>query len=295
MDKYRRNPRTIFAFLAPALIIYTILLVLPIFSTVGFSFFSWVGIVDVPMKFVGLKNYLYIFKLPNFWLSMKNILWFLFITLITQLPLGLLIALFLSKQFKGFKFFKATYFVPQVISVTAISLIWYFILFPNKGVLNWILAAIGLPSLARNWLADPSTAMTTIVLVNAWAGIGFHMTVSYAAIVGIPEDILEAAKLDGAVGWNQLCYIIIPMIWESIKISIIIIITAALKTFDIVFVMTQGGYNGLTNVPSTLLYQEAYQFNHYGAGSAIAVCIFVMSILMTLVSLRVMRRDQLEY
>jgi raffinose/stachyose/melibiose transport system permease protein len=295
MEKYKRNPRTIIAFLAPAFIIYTVLLVLPIFANFYFSCIDWIGIAGAPMHFVWFNNYVFIFHSSEFWISIKNILWFLVLTLLTQLPIGLLLALFLSTQFRGFKFFKATYFVPVVISVTAVSLIWYFILFPNNGVLNGLLTSVGLKSLCRNWLVDKSTAMTTIILVNTWVGIGFHMTVNFAAITGIPEDVLEAAKLDGATGYRKLFYIVIPMIWESIRICIIIIITAALKTFDIVYVMTQGGPNGLTNVPSTLVYQEAFKYSHYGAGSAIAVCIFVLSISMTIISLRLMRREKLDY
>ena len=116
---------------------------------------------------------------------------------------------------------------------------------------------------------DKNTAMTTIILVNARCGIGFHMTVSDAAISGIPDDVVEAAKLDGAVGIKKVFHIIIPMIWESIISSIVVIVTAVLKTFDLVYVMTEGGPNGLTDVPSTLLYKEAFRYNDFGKASVI--------------------------
>ena len=121
------------------------------------------------------------------------------------------------------------------------------------------------------------------------------MTVSYAAISGIPDDIVEAAKLEGAVGLKKEFYIIIPMIWESIISSIVVIVTAVLKTFDLVYVMTKGGPNGLTDVPSTLLYKEAFQYSDFGRASVIGVYIFILSVLFTVLSLRITKRERLEY
>ena len=121
------------------------------------------------------------------------------------------------------------------------------------------------------------------------------MTVSYAAISGIPEDIIEAGKLEGASGLKKIRYIIIPMIWESIISSIVVIITAVLKTFDLVYVMTEGGPNGLTDVPSTLLYKEAFRYNDFGKASVIGVYIFLLSIVFTVISLRITKRERLEY
>src|SRR5699024_2974852 len=121
--------------------------------------------------------------------SIKNIMWFMVLTLITQLPIGLLLAVMLSERYRGYKIFKFAYFVPQVLSTTVIGLVWYFILMPT-GVLNTVPQSLGLDSLTRMWLVDKNTAMTAIILVNTWCGIGFHMTVSYAAISGIPDDVI---------------------------------------------------------------------------------------------------------
>ena len=121
------------------------------------------------------------------------------------------------------------------------------------------------------------------------------MTVSYAAISGIPDDVIEAAKLDGAVGFKKVFQIVIPMIWESIISSVVVIITAVLKTFDLVYVMTKGGPNGLTDVPSTLLYKEAFRYNNFGKASVIGVYIFILSILFTVISLRITKRERVEY
>jgi raffinose/stachyose/melibiose transport system permease protein len=214
--------------------------------------------------------------------------------LMTQLPIGLFDAVLFSSRFRFYKTFKTLFFIPQVFSTTVVGLVWYFILMPT-GVLNNIFQTIGLHRLVHSWLVEPSTAMTSIILVNTWVGIGFHMTVTYAAISGIPDEILEAASLDGCTGIHRIFFIIIPMIWETIISCIIIIITAVLKQFDLVFVMTEGGPNGLTEVPSTLLYKEAFRYNDFGKASAIGVFIFILSVTLTVISIRITRRERLEY
>ena len=294
MEKIRKNKKAVLCFLAPGLLLYTLFLMVPIGGSFVLSFFDWNGIKNVPLEFVGLENFQAVITDSTFWHSIKNILWFMVLTLATQLPIGLLLAVMLSERYRGYRLFKFAYFVPQVLSTTVIGLVWYFILMPT-GVLNTVLGSLGLDHLVKMWLVDKSTAMTSIILVNTWCGIGFHMTVSYAAISGIPDDIVVAAKLEGAVGLKKVFYIIIPMIWESIISSIVVIVTAVLKTFDLVYVMTKGGPNGLTDVPSTLLYKEAFQYSDFGRASVIGVYIFILSVLFTVLSLRITKRERLEY
>jgi raffinose/stachyose/melibiose transport system permease protein len=294
VEKIKKNIKTILIFLLPGLIVYTIMLMLPIFGSLVLALYKWNGIRNSPMVFTGIQNFLLVFRDMKFWLSVKNILWFMFLTLITQLPIGLFVAVLLNICFKGYKIFKALFFVPQVLSTTVVALVWYFILMP-VGVLNNVLQMLKLDSLVSSWLVQPSTAMTSIILVNTWVGIGFHMTVTYAAISGIPEEVIEAARLDGCTGLRNVILIIIPMIWESITSCIIIIITAVLKQFDLVFVMTEGGPNGLTDVPSTILFKEAFRYNNFGKAAAIGVFIFMFSVVLTIFSLRITRREQLEY
>ena len=294
MEKIRKNKKAVLCFLAPGLLLYTLFLMVPIGGSFVLSFFDRNGIKNVPLELVGLENFQAVITDSTFWHSIKNILWFMVLTLATQLPIGLLLAVMLSERYRGYRLFKFAYFVPQVLSTTVIGLVWYFILMPT-GVLNTVLGSLGLDHLVKMWLVDKSTAMTSIILVNTWCGIGFHMTVSYAAISGIPDDIVEAAKLEGAVGLKKVFYIIIPMIWESIISSIVVIVTAVLKTFDLVYVMTKGGPNGLTDVPSTLLYKEAFQYSDFGRASVIGVYIFILSVLFTVLSLRITKRERLEY
>lgn len=294
MEKIRNNRKAALLFIAPGFLIYTVLLLLPIFGSAYLGLFQWNGIKGATMTFVGLNNFVEVLTDTAFWHSVKNIIWWMILTFLIQLPVGLLLAFMLSTHFRGYKFFKATYFVPQIISTTVIGLVWYFILMPS-GVLNTTLKQMGLASLAHTWLVEKGTAMTTIILVNAWAGIGFHMTVSYSAIQAIPDDVMDAASLDGCVGLKKVFYIIIPLIWESIISCCIVIVTAVLKQFDLVYVMTSGGPNGLTDVPSTLLYKQAFKYSDYGVGSAIGVIIFIASVLCTLLTLRLTNKEKIEY
>ena len=134
-----------------------------------------------------------------------------------------------------------------------------------------------------------------MIVANAWTGLGYHMIIAMAAIASIPEELLEAADLDGCVGLKKIWYIILPVIWEAMKISVVLIITGSLKNFDIIFVMTEGGPNGLTNVPATLMYFEAFRYHNYGLGSAIAALIFILSVVLAVFTLRVMQREKLEF
>lgn len=291
MKRYYSDKKVILLFILPALIVYVLLEIAPVLLSSAFSFCEWPGILDVPMKFVGLKNFIALFSNAKFWVSIKNILLFVGIGLITQLPIGFFLALLLSSKIRGTRVFKAFYFVPMVLPTTATGLIWYFILYPNEmGLLNGLLSSIGLSSWMKGWLIQPQTAMICIILITTWASVGYYMVIGLAAFNSIDESILESAALDGANEIQKTFYIKIPMVKESIMISIVMIITGVLKVFDIVFVMTEGGPNGLTHVPATLLYYEAFKYNHYGTGSAISVIIFILGMAFTLLSLKVMNK-----
>lgn len=295
MEKYRKSMKSIVIFLLPALLIYVVFEIIPIICSIYFSFFEWAGLKGVPLKYVGFRNFTSLIYSGDFLISLKNTMRFVVISLFTQLPLGLLFALLLSSYCKGYKIFKTIYFIPMILSVTAMSLMWYLILQPNNGALNIILKSLELENLMHNWLIDKNTALNCIILITAWNSAGFYMIINFAAISSIPDDIFDAALIDGATEIKKVIYITIPLIWESIKISVIMIITGVIKIFDIVFIMTGGGPNGLTNVPATLLYNEAFKYDHYGLGSAISTALFTISIILTVISLKLMQREKIEF
>lgn len=294
LSSFRSDKRVIFGFLTPALLVYAALMLFPIGAAVYLSFHTWPGFPGAPFEFVAFDNFVKVFNYDLFWLSVRNILWWILLTLLTQIPIGFALALLFNARFPGFRAVKSIVFLPQVISVTAVGLLWYFVLQPN-GLLNVLLEALSLDGLATNWLVDESAAMTSLILVNAWIGVGFHMTVFFAAISGIPESILESCRLDG-VGWVPRVFrIIIPLTWDAMKIAIVMAVTQSFRAFDLVFVMTGGGPNGLTQIPSTLLYRESFRFDRFGLGSTIGIFILVLSFTFTVIGLRMMKRDAIEY
>lgn len=296
MSKYYSNKKIIFLFLFPAMLIYLGLAIYPIIQSIVFSFYEWNGLQGVPMEFVGLKNFMTMFRSDKFWLSVKNVFQFILVNLVFQLIIGYGLALLLAKGMKGFKVFKTIFFFPVVLPLTATALLWKFIYFPNNiGVLNQFLDLIGLSALKNGWLIDIDTALNAVSIANVWTGFGYHMVIGFAALSAIPDGILESAMIDGATGIKRFFHITLPMIWESMKISIVLLVTGSMKNFDIIFVMTEGGPNGATHVPSTLMYYEAFKYDHYGLGSAIAVFIFVACLALAGLTMKAMKRDTIEF
>jgi len=295
MAGFRTNKRVIVLFLIPAFAIFTFFEMIPVAASIWFSFNEWPGVAGVPLKFVGLENYLYIFQYELFLRSLKNVLLYVFWSVIGQVGIGFSLALLMYHVRRGMRLYKASFFIPIILPATSIALIWYFILFPTDlGVVNHFLEMIGLESWQRPWLVDKNTAMGWIIVVTTWASVGYYTTIGLAALAGLSDDVLEAAKIDGAVGFRKVFAVIIPMIWESLKISVVLVITGVLKIFDLIFILTDGGPNGATHVPATLMYNEAFVYNNYGIGSAMATVIFLLSIILSLFSLRLMSLRDVE-
>lgn len=293
MELYRKNKRVITLFLLPALLIYLVLAVIPILQSLGFAFFEWPGIQGVPLKWVGIKNFQKLLGMKDFARSFFNALVFVVLNLLLQIPVGYFLAYLLSNFCKGYRFFKTTFFAAVVLPITATGLLWKFIFGPNTdGILNALLSSLHLTDGQTGWLIQPATALICLNIANAWSGFGYHMTIGFAAITSIPSEILESAEIDGATGLRRIVHIVIPMIRESLKISVVLIVIGSIKLFDLIFVMTEGGPNGLTHMPATLLYYEAFKYQNYGIGSAISALIFVVSLLLAMLSMRLMKNKE---
>ncbi len=281
----RNSKAKLFAlcFLLPAFIIYLLFQIIPLFGAIYFSLSQWNGLAGSAIEFVWFKNYIILFQDPNFLLSLANMGRMVLFSVLFHTPIALLLAVTLQSCRKGFRFFKAVYFVPTVFPLAAVGLMWYFIFMP-KGSFNALLEAMGLASLVTPWLVNPSTAMNTIIFVNIWAGIGYFMVILLAGLTTISQDVYEAAEIDGANAVTKFFRITVPLLKPIITMCILMDIIGSIKVFDLVFVMTEGGPNGLTNLPTTLMYQEAFKYDHYGIGSAIGVVILVICLIGTLTS-----------
>ncbi len=275
-------------FLAPAILLYAGFMVYPIIDAIILSFHSWSGIPQAPMRFIGLANYSDLVTSREFGLAMRNVLIFLLQGVVFQGPLAFILAMIVTSGVRGTRFFKVAYFLPVVLPMTAIGLIWQYVMNPNIGVLNTGLRAIGLGNIAMNWLGNPTIAIYSVAFVSAWIFAGLNMIIFAAGLVSIPGELYQAAAIDGVGPFTKIRYITIPLMRESFRVYLILMVTGSLKVFDIIFVMTGGGPNGATDVPATMLYYQAFSYSRFGLGSSIGVVVLVLSLMATLILQRVL-------
>lgn len=285
--KSKKTQFYIALFIVPALLIYLLFQIIPLIGAVYFSFMEWNGIGGSELTFVGLENYKNAFTNPAFLLALKNMGKMVVFSVLFHTPIALLLAVAINTKCKCYRLFKALFFVPTVFPLTAVGLMWYFVFMPT-GSFNALLKVLGLTEMVQPWLVNPGTAMNTIIFVNIWAGIGYFMVILLAGLTTIPEDLYEAASIDGANSVKKFFKITIPMLKPTLSMCILLDIIGSVKVFDLVFAMTGGGPNGLTNLPTTLMYNEAFKYSHYGLGSAIGIIILIVCLGGTLISNKLM-------
>jgi ABC-type sugar transport system permease subunit len=278
-------------FLLPALMIYIVFQIMPLLGALYFSVMDWNGIAGSKINFVGLRNFFDAFSSHDFMLALKNMLKMVVFSVVFHTPIALLLAVALNTKCKGYRIFKILYFVPTVFPLSAVGLMWYFVFMPT-GALNALLNMIGKEQMMTPWLVNSNTAMNSIIFVNVWAGIGYYMVILLAGLTTIPLEIYDASAIDGANTIETFFQITVPMLKSTISMCILMDIIGSVKVFDLVYAMTGGGPNGLTNLPTTLLYNEAFKYKHNGLGSAIGVIIFVICLIGTLFSNWLMRNRE---
>lgn len=267
---------SIFLFLLPALILFVGILIAPIIMSGYYSAFDWNGFGEA--TFIGAQNYTELFssKSIGFVKALKNSLLLAALSVFIQLPFSLLLALKLGKGIRGERAFLSVYFMPVLISTVVIGQLWLKIYNPEYGILNVFLRAIGRADWTRIWLGKKDTALMACFVPMLWQYVGYHMLLMYAGVKSVPGDLREAAMLDGACEWQIDRYIIIPYIKPILKVSVIFAVTGSLKSFDLIYVLTNGGPLHATEVPSTLMINMLFLRNRYGMGSTIAVILIVL-------------------
>ncbi len=266
----------IFLFLLPALILFIGVLIAPIILSGYYSLTEWNGL-KTPV-FIGLANYRELFtsRSINIMRALKNAMLLALLSTCIQLPFALWLALKLSKHVKGERAYLSIYFMPVLISTVVIGQLWLKIYNPDYGVLNLCLRGMGLDNLAQIWLGNKKTALWAAFVPILWQYVGYHMLLMYAGIKGVPPELNEAAMLDGCTESQVNRYIIIPYIKPILRVSVIFAVTGSLKSFDLIYVLTNGGPNHATEVPSTLMINLLFLRNRYGMGSTIAVMLIVL-------------------
>ena len=266
----------IFLFLLPALILFIGVLIAPIFMSLGYSFTEWNGLKD-PV-FIGLENYKELFtsRSINIMRALKNSMLLAALSVFIQLTFALWLALKLGKKPVGERAYLSIFFMPVLISTVVIGQLWLKIYNPDYGVLNLALKSLGLESWTRIWLGDKKTVLWACFVPILWQYVGYHMLLMYAGIKGVPTELCEAGMLDGCTEGQLNRYIIIPYIKPILRVSVIFAVTGSLKSFDLIYVLTNGGPNHATEVPSTLMINLLFLRNRYGMGSTIAVMLIVL-------------------
>jgi raffinose/stachyose/melibiose transport system permease protein len=268
-------------FLFPAAAIYLTVVLGPSLYTLVLSLFKWNGAATSAMTFVGWDNYIKLFANDTvFRLALTNtLLWTVCsVVLLTSIALGL--AVVLNQPLKGRSFFRSIFYFPTILSAIVVAFTWRWMYHP-QGVINGFLSLIGLGDAAPAWLAEPSTALWSVFLTSLWFGLGQPLVLFLAGLQTIPQEPYEAAVIDGASSWQQFVKITIPMLRETITIVLATTFIGAMRVYDLIFAMTGGGPAESTQVLSSWMYYQTFQFTNVGVGSAISwilvgICMFVI-------------------
>ncbi|MDR1288273.1 MAG: sugar ABC transporter permease [Treponema sp.] len=278
-------------FILPALALFCVLLLNPIVQAIYQSFFSWKGVAGVPLQWAGLGNYRAILQDSLFWTSMRNSFIFILGGFIVLMPLSFLLALVITSKIKGVRFFKTAFFMPVMLPITAVGLMWVYILEPNWGLVNTALKWAGKAEWARVWLGVPVLNVVVVVLVNEWIYAGFNMLIFAAGLIAIDETLYEAAEIDGASRWQRMIRITLPLTKESFKIFSVMCVTGCLKTFDLIYAMTKGGPNHTSETPASFLYAQAFSYRNFGVGNAVGTVILVLGLALSLIINKIVTQE----
>ena len=293
MDKLLRNKKAIFIFMAPAFILFTFVLFIPICQSIYYSFCDYNALT--PPRFIGLENYKNLLQDKTLAIALKNSLFFLIFSCVTQLIMGLFLAALLTNIDKGRNVFKNIIYLPCVLSSAALGLLWMFIFSPKLGI-NQLLAKLGIEG--PLWLMDINgfiiLPMWVIAFVALWQYVGQSMMLYMAQISGISKSLYEASYIDGCNKVKSFRYITLPLIRPMVATAMSLNAIGSLKFFDLIFNMTEGGPNHKTEVLATHLYQQGFKYFKYGYASAIGVLLLILCLLVTAFINKVVKTEQYE-
>jgi raffinose/stachyose/melibiose transport system permease protein len=258
-----------YLFVAPALAVFAFAVLIPFVTTGYYSLTEWNGYGD--QVFVGLQNYVDAVQDTVFQTSFINVVVYILITLVVEVLVGLLLAGLVLSVRRGSIWFRVAIFTPVMLPMVVVAVLWSFVYNPDFGLLNAALTELGLEEWTRVWLGDEQTALLAICVVSGWVYAGFYMTIFYAALRQVPTEVVEAARLDGAGEGNIFWRIRVPIIRNAIEVAILLCVTGGFQSFDLFYVMTNGGPFHATEIPTTYLVQAVFRTGEVGYGSAMAV------------------------
>lgn len=281
----------IIAFTAPALILFAMFVVWPMLKAVQFSLFRWKGFGPL-VDFVGLKNYISVLSNDVFIGALGHNLFIVVASIVIQLPLGIAIALLLNRKMRFQGTLRTVVFVPYVLAEVIAGVVWFQLLQPKYGVIDSMLAVVGIQGPPQGFLGTPEYALWTVMVVITWKYLGLAIILFLAGLQGVPEELHEAAQIDGASWWQTQWHITIPLLGPTLRTWAFLSMVGSLQLFDMVWILTKGGPANATTTMATFLINEGTKRSNYGIAGAASVILFVIALTMALLYQRfVLRRD----
>ncbi len=280
---------TIAGFLLPGLVVYSIFVIWPILQASYYSLYRWNGLGPL-QDFRGLDNYVQVFNDPVFTKALGHNFFLAILSIGIQLPLALGLALIVARKLPGRTFFRAVFFLPFVLADTATGVLWSFMYRPEGGLLNNLIGWLGIPP--QTWLGNLDLVLISIFITISWKYFGFHLILYVAGLQQIPADLEEAARIDGATGFQVLRHITIPLLGSTIRLSVFLSILGSLQYFDLIWVMSKGGPVQSSETMATYLIKYGFERFSLGYGSTVALVMFLLCFVFSLAYQRmVMQRD----
>lgn len=291
VDRQRRRLALPFLILPCALL--GALFVFPFFQTISMSMTDWFGTFQTT-NFVGLQNFRDLIADELFRSAILNTLLYFVLSLVVLFPMALFIAWALLRTKRSRSFYQLAIFAPAVLSVSVAGVLWKFIYNPNFGIINTVLESIGLDAWTRPWLGDPSTAMLGIVIAVIWHGIATWIILILAGLDRVPSEVNEAASLDGASNWQAFTRVTLPLLWPVLSTLLVLWFIESMQTFAFIYVMTDGGPHGSTEVMATYMYRMAFEGRMFAYGSAMAIIMTAIVLVMSLIGSKLLRSDRFD-
>jgi raffinose/stachyose/melibiose transport system permease protein len=283
-----------YLYILPALVLVVVFIYYPIIQNFYFSFFQMSSFSE-HIRFISGNNYFKLFTDNVFYIALKNNFLYAIFSLLFQVGLGLMLAIFLESKYIGKlgAFFRSVYFIPSLFSVTAVCMLWQFIYEPNMGLINSVVRFLGYNDFAFPWLANSKLAIFSIIAMSQWQYTGYTMLLLIVAIQKIPDELYESAEIDGANNLRKTLNITIPQIKEMLLVTCIITVIGSFKLFTEVYATTLGGPGNKTQVLGVYLYQNAFQYDKMGYAAAIAVIIFLITFLLSLLQIKLSKSGEI--
>jgi len=267
---------------------YLVIVVIPLMSSFYFSFTNWNGF-SAAYRMIGLDNFAKAFQDELFIGAFKNTVIWMAMAIILPVVTGLGLALLLQEGVKGANVYKSIFFLPICLSLAVIGQVWIWIYQPDWGLINTFLRAVGLNQLTLAWLANPKTALWAVIIAWSWQQVGLAMVIFLAGLTAVPTELTEAAEIDGASYFKMLRYVVIPLLSPATVIVVALSIINSLKSFDVVYMMTQGGPFHSTDTLAMYMYLQSFKSYFMGYGSAIAVVLFLIALVIITIYFRQVR------